>query len=101
MFFYVLKYLYLILFQAEEKYKQKKCYPAIKRTNSNNINDVTIIKVNDCVLFTTNNGEPAFVGKISSIWMDEKKCLRLSLFRFYRSVNYYIIYKTEFKSFRH
>ena len=59
----------------------------MKLTSSRNVNDVTIIKVHDCVLFRLNDDEPALVGKISSIWIDEQKSIRLSLFKFYRLVS--------------
>ena len=75
-----------VIFQKEENYQQRKCYPAVMHSTS--LNDVTIIKVNDCVLFRMNNDEPTNVGKISSIWMDEKNYIRLSLFRFYRLVKF-------------
>ena len=76
-----------LCFKAEKLYEQRKCYPAIERNNTHNVDDVTIVKVNDCVMFRTNNDETVNVGKIKSIWIDEQNSIRLSLFRFYRLVH--------------
>ena len=75
-------------FKAENSYEQRKCYPAIERNNAHNVDDVTIVKVNDCVTYTTNDDETVNVGKIISIWTDERNIVRLSLFRFYRLVRF-------------
>ena len=74
-------------FKAEKLYEQRKCYPAIERNNTHNVDDVTIEKVNNCVMFRTNNDETVNVGKVISIWIDEQNSIRLSLFRFYRLVH--------------
>ena len=71
-------------FQTEEKYQLRKCYSAIKRVSSDNVDDVTILKVNDCVIVRADDEDIPFIGKISAIWVDEVNYIRLSLFWFYR-----------------
>ena len=74
----------LCILQTEENYQLHKCYPAIKRVSPDNFNDVTILKVNDCVIVRGDCDDIPFVGKISAIWFDELNYIRLSLFWFYR-----------------
>jgi len=83
---------------AEEKYQQRVCYPAIERVSSNNICDVTTIKVNDCVLVRANNDEAPYVGKISAIWLDELNYIRLSLIWFYQKNQFTKPLRKKFKS---
>ena len=73
-----------MFYQTEEKYQLRKCYPAIKRVSPDNSDDVTILKVNDCVIVRADDEDIPFIGKISAIWSDELSYIRLSLFWFYR-----------------
>ena len=72
-----------MFYQTEEKYQLQKCYPAIKRV-STDIDDVTILKVNDCIIVRADDEDIPFIGKISAIWLDKLNYIRLSLFWFYR-----------------